>query len=138
MQILFDGLPPGTRVLADHLDGRLLVRDSSEAEILLGFLVSVQMTVAGDRPRGGFLGVLSRVSALAEYPLVVKDNQSLVQTDWYNEQTPHLLLLQGGGGQRGDVVLDHTEAATTDPLLDDIRGFQGTLVHMGIVRASGP
>lgn len=129
--IVFDAMPAGSQIVSQHLDGRLRVSSSSAATILLGYLMSVQTVIDGDANRGGFMGILARVSALADYPLVIKDNQSLVQTDWYNEQTPHLLALEGGNGGYGKVVLDHTEASTTDALLSSIKGYNGLLAQFG-------
>jgi hypothetical protein len=130
-RIVFDGLPRGTVVVADHLDGRVTVRNSSEAVILLGFLASVQMVVEGATPQDGFLGVLSRVSALEQFPLVIRDNQSLTMTDWYNEQTQHLVSLKGGGDAVGRVILDHTQAETDDKIFAEVDGFHGLLAEVG-------
>jgi hypothetical protein len=130
-RIVFDRLPAGTLVVADHLDGRITIRDSSQASILLGFLVSGQMIVEGASPASGFLGVLSRASALETFPLVIRDNQSLIMSDWYNEQTAHLLSLQGHSNQRGQVIIDHTEARVEDLLLTRIEGYHGLLVQIG-------
>jgi len=126
----FEGLPAGTVVVGDHPDGRLRIHNSSAAKILLGFLVSVQMVIGGGGPQSGFLGILSRTSVLEDYPLVIKDNRSLVQSDWYNEQTTHLLSLQGGGDV-GRVILDHTEARTTEPLIADIDGYKDLVAQLG-------
>lgn len=129
--IVFDAMPVGSQIVSQHLDGRLRISNSSEATILLGLLMSVQTVIDGDTPQGGFLGILARVSALSDYPLVVRDNQSLVQTDWYNEQTPHLLAIEGGGERRGKLILDHTEASTAEPLLAIIDGYKGFLSQFG-------
>ncbi len=130
-RIIFDKLPRDTLVVANHLDGRITVRDSSEATILLGFNISVQMIVEGTTFQDGFLGVLDRVSALEKFPLVIRDNQSLIMTDWYNEQTQHLVSLEGDSNGRGLVALDHTQAHTYDKMLVQINGFQGLLAHFG-------
>ncbi len=131
VHIVFDRLPRGTVVVADHLDGRIIVRNSSEATILLGFLVSVQMIVEGQASQGGFIGVLSRVSALESFPLIVRDNQSLTITDWYNEQTRHLVLLEGNSNGLGRVVIDHTQAETDGKVFTQVNGFHGLLAHTG-------
>jgi hypothetical protein len=130
VHILFDGLPRGTVVVADHLDGRVTVRNSSQAALLFGFLVSVQMIVEGATPQSGFLGVLSRASALEDFPLIIRDNQSLTMTDWYNEQTRYLVSLEGGVG-RGHVVIDHTEARNDDMVLAHVDGYRGLLADIG-------
>ncbi len=129
--IIFDSLPEGTQVLAGHIDGRTQIHNSSEASILIGFLISVQLTVSGESPQTGFLGILSHVSALDDFPLVIKDNQSLTITDWYNEQTRHLVLLEGNGQIEGQVVLDHTKAENTETDSVIINGYHGFLAHTG-------
>ncbi len=131
VRIVFDKLPRKTLVTTGLLDGRLTVRDSSEATVLIGLLISVQMTVEGVNPQTGFLGVLSRVSALESFPLVIRNNQSIIMTDWYNEQTQHLVYAEGDGTETGFIVLDHTQAATTDRLLTKVKGYRGIIVHFG-------
>lgn len=129
--ILFDRLPSGTIVVANHLDGRVVVRDSSEATILLGWLLSVQLTVEGKSPQEGFLGVLSRGSALEEYPLVIRDNQSLVMTDWYNEQTRHLASISGQDNIQGQIILDHTQSVNENKIATKIDGYNGLIAQFG-------
>lgn len=129
--ILLDRLPAGTVVQADHLDGRVVIRDSSQATILLGLLISVQLTVEGHSPQSGFLGVLGRASALEDYPLVVRDNQSLVATDWYNEQSRHVALLGGRENVQGQIILDHTQSANEDRMAVRIEGYNGLIAQFG-------
>lgn len=129
--MVFDAMPAGSRIVSQHLDGRLNIRNSSEATVLLGSLISVQTVIEGESPSSGFLGILSRVSALSDYPLVIKDNQSLVQTDWYNEQTSHLVALQGGGERWGQVILDHTEASLTQPMIATLDDYKGLFAQFG-------
>lgn len=129
--ILFDRLPPGTAILAEHIDGRVTVRDSSEATMLIGFLVSVQLIVEGQSPQTGFLGILGRASALEEYPLIVRDNQSLIMTDWYNEQTRHVALINGRENTQGRVILDQTQSANEDRVASRIEGYNGLIAQVG-------
>ncbi len=129
--IVFDALAAGAAVTAGHMDGRVVIRNSARATILFGFLGSVQTTVEGTSPQSGFLGVLSRVSAFEPFPLKVRDNQSLVMTDWYNEQSRHLSLIEGGAGGSGHVVLDHTQAESTAPVFMEIRGYRGLVAEFG-------
>ena len=131
LHIVFDALPTGTVVTTGHLDGRITVRGSSEATLLFGFLCSVQMTIEGSAVQTGFTGVLSRASALEVYPLIVRDNQSLVMTDWYNESTKHLSLIEGAAARRGRVILDHTQAATRDPMFTKVVGYRGLVTEVG-------
>jgi hypothetical protein len=129
--ILFDGLPSGTEVFAKHIDGNVTVRNSSEAKILLGFAVYSQLLVEGTTPQTGFLGILSAVTSRHEYTLMVRDNQSVTMTDWYNEQTEKLISLEGNGIGSGRVVLDHTKAATDAVQMTVIDNYGGLLSQTG-------
>jgi hypothetical protein len=129
--IVFDSLAAGSVVTTGHIDGRMVVRNSARATILIGFLGSVQTTVEGASPQSGFLGVLSRVSAFEPFPLIVRDNQSLVMTDWYNEQSSHLSLIEGNTGQVGRVIIDHTQAESTAPVFMEVRGYRGLIAEFG-------
>ena len=131
LYIVFDSLAAGSVVTTGHLDGRVIVRNSAQATILMGFLCSVQMAVEGTSPQSGSLGVLSRVSAFESFPLIVHDNRSLVMTDWYNEQSLHLSLIEGSAGHTGRVVVDHTRAASTAPVFMHVRGYRGLIAEFG-------
>ena len=131
--IIFDNLARDTIVTTGHIDGRITVHNSSEATVLIGFLISVQMIIEGSTPHNGFLGVLSRVSSQEDFPLIIRNSQSLIQTDWYSEQTSHLVLLQGNANDKetGRVILDHSKAESTSAMVTEINDFKGTLVHTG-------
>lgn len=131
LRIVFDSLPAGAVVTTGHLDGRLSIRACAAAIMLFGFLGSLQTTVEGRSPPTGFLGILSRGSALAPFPLVVQDNQSLVTTDWYNEQSSHLSRISGIPGASGQVVIDHTQAASRAPVFMQIDGYHGMVAEFG-------
>ncbi len=131
LHIVFDSLAAGSVVTTGHIDGRVIVRNSSQATILIGFLGSLQMTVEGTAPQTGLLGILSRVSALDPVPLIVRDNRSLIMTDWYNEQSRHLSLIEGRTGPSGYVVVDHTQAASTAPVFMEIDGYRGLVAEFG-------
>jgi Pectate lyase superfamily protein len=131
-RMVFDSLPAGMLVQSDHLDGRLEIRNSGDAHILLGLPISVQMTISGESQPQGFLGVLSRVSALEDNPLVVSNNQSLVISDWYNEQTAHLLRADGGiGAFTGALTLDMSRAEATAEYFASIAGYRGQVTILG-------
>jgi hypothetical protein len=131
LHIVFDSLAAGSVVTTGHIDGRMIVRNSSQATVLIGFLGSLRMTVEGTAPQTGLLGILSRVSALDSMPLIVRDNRSLVMTDWYNEQSRHLSLIEGIAGSPGYVVVDHTQAASTAPVFMEIDGYRGLVAEFG-------
>lgn len=125
------GLPAGMLVQSDHLDGRVRIEDSGAATILLGFLASVKLDVLGRTPPDGFLGLTFRVSALEEFPLTVGDNQSLVQSDWYNEQTHYLFEARGGERPFGRLTLDLSRAEAQRQNFGFLRDYRGRLALLG-------
>jgi hypothetical protein len=125
------GLPAGMLVLSDHLDGRLEIRDSAAATLLLGFAASVRLTVGGAAAPTGLIGLLTRASALEIYPLEVEDNQTLVVSDWYNEQTPFLFRASGPGAWAGSITLDLSRAEAREPTFARVDGYRGRVVVMG-------
>lgn len=129
----FDSLPRGTLLLADHIDGLIRMRNDAQAEIVLGFVLSVQNIIEGDAPKTGFTGILSRVSSQTDYPLLVRGNRDLIMTDWYNEQTPHLFHFSGASTteDRGHIVLDsiHQDFDSND--MGTIDGYRGFVAMMG-------
>lgn len=129
--IVFDSLPTGAVVTSGHLDGRIVVRNSSRATILLGFVVSVQTTVEGASTQAGFLGILSRASALDPFPLIVRDNQSVIITDWYAEKASHLSLIEGAAGRTGRVLIDRTDGANAAPVFMETNGYRGLVAEVG-------
>lgn len=129
--IRFKDLPAGTLVQSDHIDGRLKIEGSSAAHFLFGFAASVSVDVGGTAAPGGFLGFLFRVSALSDFPLEVSDNQSVVMSDWYNEQTGHLFKATGKGFGTGRITLDFSRAASTKPVFAYLDAFRGRVSVIG-------
>jgi hypothetical protein len=129
--IRFIGLPAGSLLQSDHLDGRVEIRDSTPATVLLGFQVAVSMEIHGNSAPTGLQGGLFRTSALASYPLEVTGNQSWVASDWYNEQTPYLLRARGGKPWAGRLTLDLSQAEARRQPFASLYDYRGRVVLLG-------
>jgi hypothetical protein len=129
--IRFIGLLAGSLLQSDHLDGRVEIRDSEPATVLLGFQVAVSMEIHGNSAPTGLQGGLFRTSALASYPLEVTGNQSWVASDWYNEQTPYLLRASGGKPWAGRLTLDLSQAEARRQPFASVHDYRGRVVLLG-------
>jgi hypothetical protein len=131
--IQFVGLPAGSVVHAVHVQGNLRVTDCSDAAILVRTSYEGTVTVEGARPPGaeGFLGVLMRLGTLCRPTLHVRDNQSIVMGDFYNEQTSQHLLIEGQPGQpEGAVTIQGAKmhTLTQDPAIE-VNGYAGRIYY---------
>jgi hypothetical protein len=94
------GLAKGATVVGEHVTGNTRVIDSSRGTVLFNVGWEAALIVEGknETVRDGFLGVLTRFNSNEPYGLYVKDNQSVVITDYYTEQTEGWLSIAGGPG----------------------------------------
>jgi lysophospholipase L1-like esterase len=84
----FDRLPPGSVVDAIHVEGNLRITGSDRAALL--FRTSYEGTVTIEGPavsREGIVGFLTRLATQSKPTLRVRDNRSVVMSDFYNEQS---------------------------------------------------
>lgn len=80
-------LAPGSVVRATHVQGNIRLQDAARATVLLGNSYEGSLVVAGQaRERDGFLGILTRLGTICTHALYVRDNHSLVASDFYIEQ----------------------------------------------------
>jgi len=129
---LFDDFRAGTLVVAGHLDGTQVFRNITPGTLLVGNAISTHTRLEGSAAAPGTVWVLSRVSCCADYPLVVQDNQSLIMTDWYNEQSMHLFRIAGAPDSiQGRVTLDLKEAHAKDPVVLTLSGYHGRVSFSG-------
>jgi hypothetical protein len=90
------GLGAGATVLIRHVQGNIHLVDSAAATILADLSYEGSVVVEGKgKQRDGLFGVLSRLGTSATYPLIVRDDQNFVASDFYIEQTPNGFSLQG-------------------------------------------
>ncbi len=94
--ILFQNLSPGSVVYALHTQGNLRFDDSASARFLFANSYEGTVSVQGRRrEREGILGFMMRLATLSDPTVHVRDNQSLVMSDFYVEQADRHLLLEG-------------------------------------------
>lgn len=128
----FDALGAGSIVVASHIDGTQVFGQMTASKVLIGTSISTQMTVEGTHSFGSSLGVLSRVSCCADYPLIVRDNQSIILSDWYNEQSLHLAKISGvPNAPFGRVTIDSKKAESESPIVLEMSQYRGRVTLSG-------
>ena len=129
----FRGLGAESVVTAPHVQGNLRFTDSARATFLFGCSYEGSVVVEGkDKRRGGMLGFQTRLSTLTTHGLYVRDNQSVVMSDFYVEQADDGFVLSGGAGdpsgrvtiQGAKVDFTHNDKSREGTVLD-IRGYGG-------------
>jgi hypothetical protein len=130
------GLARGSTVVLRHLQGNLHLVDSAQGTVLAGVTYEGSIVVEGKaRQRDGFLGVLTRLSTIATHALYLKDNQSIVASDFYIEQADNGYRLEGAADDPpGRVTVQSPKLDFTPPggkeagrenVAFDIRGYHG-------------
>ncbi|MHC4505686.1 MAG: glycosyl hydrolase family 28-related protein, partial [Planctomycetota bacterium] len=90
------GLGTNDTVLMRHVQGNLRIIDSARATILANCTYEGSVVVEGRDPRrDGFLGFLTRLSTITRHGLYLKDNHSIVISDFYVEQADDGFVLEG-------------------------------------------
>lgn len=151
--IHLSGLGADAAVHAVHIDGNLRVSNSSLAKIVVGFLIGdAVLVVDGVREpsaetRGGMLGVLMMLGVEVDWDVIVKDDNSLVVADLYQEQQRHHVMLCGGDcsvAQRipttpseARVTLQGIKCHTCSPEWLDVRGWSGSFFMMNVAFFGG-
>ncbi|MBM3474148.1 MAG: hypothetical protein FJX75_12835 [Armatimonadetes bacterium] len=126
--IVFDGLSPESVVHAIHVQGNLRFRDSARAKILIANSYEGTVSIEGEQTeRDGFLGFMMRLTTIAAPTLHVRDNHSVVMSDFYVEQSDRHLLLEGKpGNPPGHVTIQGAKIHTfTQEPLVEIHDYAG-------------
>jgi len=98
--IHFLRLAPGSLIDAVHVQGNLRITDSARATLLFRTSYEGTVTIEGPDPRReGFIGFLTRLATQSKPTLHLRDNHSVVMSDFYNEQSDQHLVLEGAPGQ---------------------------------------
>ena len=83
----FKGLGRKALVVTPHVQGNLRFINSARATFLMNCTYEGSVVVEGKgRRRDGFLGFQTRLSTLTKYGVYIKDNHSIVMSDFYVEQ----------------------------------------------------
>ena len=137
--IHFLNLPAGSVVDARHVQGNIRITGCGRAQLL--FRTSYEGTVTVERELAkeesgkrkaeadGLIGFLTRVSTASKPALVVRDNQSVIMSEFYNEQSDQIAVLSGKPGQpegRISIQSPKLHLNTTNALLD-IRDYKGQI-----------
>jgi hypothetical protein len=94
------GLGEGDVVVMPHVQGNLRIVESGAATILANCSYEGSVVVEGKGGRrDGLLGFLTRLSTITTHGLYLRDNQSIVMSDFYVEQADDGFVFEGGAGQ---------------------------------------
>ncbi|HUT37491.1 MAG TPA: glycosyl hydrolase family 28-related protein [Planctomycetota bacterium] len=127
------GLGSKAVVVVPHVQGNLRFVDSAQATVLLNCSYEGSIVVEGkDRRRTGLLGFQTRLSTIATHGLYLRDNHSIVMSDFYVEQADDGYVLEGGPDdppgratlQGAKVDFTHGDKARDGTVLD-IRNYAG-------------
>jgi len=128
----FDQLPAGSIVDAIHVQGNLRITGSDRALFLFRTSYEGTVTIAG--PAGsapGVIGFMTRLATQSKPTLRVRDNRSVVMSDFYNEQSDQHLVFEGAVGQpEGSVTIQGPKMHmfTQEPVFD-IRDYSGRIYY---------
>jgi len=126
--IRFVGLPAGSFIDCVHVQGNVRVDDCGDAVLL--FRTSYEGTVIlSGKDGNGLVGFLTRLATVCAPTLWIRDNRSVVMSDFYDEQSDSHLLLEGSAEAppgRVTVTGPKTHLLTQQPVLD-IRRYSGTV-----------
>jgi hypothetical protein len=100
------GLGRMDTVVLEHVQGNLRITDCIEATILGNCTFEGTVTVEGKHsPDPGFLGFMTRLATIVTHGLRLRDNQSIVMSDFYVEQSVDGCVFEGAGTGRGLAVI---------------------------------
>lgn len=91
------GLSKNSTVLVRHAQGNIHLVDAAQATVLLANSYEGSVVIEGkDKRRDGMIGILTRLGTSCTYALFVKDNHSLIASDFYIEQADNGYNFAGG------------------------------------------
>ncbi len=128
-------LSKASTVLVRHVEGNIHLVDAARATVLLGNSYEGSVVVEGkSKNRDGFLGILSRLGTSCTFALYVKDNHSLVASDFYVEQADNGFSLEGSPDDPPGRITLSTPKLHMGQLKEgkensafDIRGYHGQI-----------
>ena len=119
----------------EFIHSNIDIHDTSGATILGKFLVSHLSVNKKSNQSDDFIGISGMVSLLGNYQLKVKNNRSLVISDWYSEQSNRMHQFSGSPPYLpGRVTLHHTKAYAHKKRKDDnftSSNYHGQITHIG-------
>ncbi len=126
------GLGKLDKVHFREVNGNIHFTDSAQATIYLGVSYEGTLLVEGKSPaRDGFLGGSVRLATVTDPALWVKDNHSIVMSDFYSESSLQILRMQGDPAlPAGRVTLQGAKFETAKPeyRATQIENYHGDLM----------
>jgi hypothetical protein len=131
--IHFDHLPLGSVVVVQALEGQLQIDRCDDATLLFRTSYEGTTTIKGTPSgRQGFAGFLTRLATATNPALRVFDNQSVVMSDFYVEQSQQVATFSGNtNGPLGTVTIQSPKShmVTTNVPVFDIQGYAGRICY---------
>jgi hypothetical protein len=130
-----NGLVSSCTVVMQYVQGNIRLLNSANATVLGNITYEGGITVDhASATRTGFLGFMSRLSTLINnnYALTVRNNNSLVMSDWYNEQGYQGSLFAGANGDpegRITMICPKTDYSNTSAQVMTIADYQGKVFY---------
>jgi len=128
-------LGKGAVVRVSHVQGNIHLQNAARATVLLGNSYEGSVVVEGKATeRDGFLGILTHLGTICTHALYVKDNHSLVASDYYVEQADNAYSFEGSPDDPPGRITIQAPKVDMTQLQDghanttfDIRGYHGQL-----------
>lgn len=129
----FENLGENDTVYIKELNGNIRINDSADATIFCGTTYEGTLTVEGKSTRRrGFVGGAVRLATVCDPGLWIKDNQSVVFSDFYVEQAEQFMLLEGDDSlPAGRVTLSGAKfeiSNKAEKTAVHVNGYQGDLI----------
>lgn len=119
------------QVLFRETNGNLRFSDSAQATILLNTTYEGTILLDGkSSKRDGFIGGMVRLATVTDPGLWVKDNQSIVMSDFYTESSQHFIRLEGDEQlPAGHVTIQGAKFELTNPANNgvEVTNYRGEL-----------
>jgi hypothetical protein len=130
--IHFDSLPAGSVVTIPKVEGNLRITNCAQAALLFRTSYEGTATVRGPSSTNNVAGFLTRMATITDPALQVFDNQSVVMSDFYVEQSDQIAVFSGDPNESpGAVTIQgpKTEMSTTNIPIFDIQGYAGRICY---------
>jgi hypothetical protein len=128
----FDSLPAGSVVTVPKVQGNLWITNCAQATLLFRTSYEGTATIRGTSAANNIPGFLTRMATITDPALQVFDNQSVVISDFYVEQSDQIAVFTGAPGQsQGTVTIQSPKAemSTTNMPIFDIKGYAGRIYY---------
>lgn len=122
-------LSAGSKVLIRYAQGNLRFDNAAAATILANLTYQGSVVIEGDNAnRSGFLGFLTRLDTSNDYNIYVRNNHSLVMSDYYFENSNNGLSLEGASADpdgRITIQCPKMHVKTEAGVAVDMNGYHG-------------